>query len=250
MNNRKSLFFVLPLIVLVLMACRVGDVGINSRARITGSGTIASEQRDVSGIERVQLTSIGDLKIVQGQTEGLTVEADDNLLPYIETKVRGRELTVSLRDGYSYSNLSPIRYTLQVKNLDRVAVSGSGNITAEALETSKLSLVITGSSNVTIDNLMVDDLRVQSSGSGNFELAGSAKTQEIDITGSGNYRCGNLESANARVKISGAGNVTLWAEEELNIRITGFGNLDYYGSPSITQSISGGGSIKRLGDHN
>jgi hypothetical protein len=97
---------------------------------------------------------------------------------------------------------------------------------------------------------MVDDFRVQSSGSGNFELAGSAKTQEIDITGSGNYRCGNLESANARVKISGAGNVTLWAEEELNIRITGFGNLDYYGSPSITQSISGGGSIKRLGDHN
>jgi hypothetical protein len=247
MNNRKSLYFILPLIALVLLACRVGNTTFNPQV-VQGSGNVVTEQRQVSGVERVTLTSIGDLTIIQGDEEGLTIEADDNLLPYIKAEMRGRELNIGLENGVSVRNISPIRYTLRIKDINRISVSGSGNIDAEELTVGDLTLSITGSGNVNIVQLTAGDLNVTTSGSGNYDLAGKVAKQEITITGSGNYRAGDLESTRASVQISGAGNVTVWAEEELDVRITGFGSVDYYGKPQVSQSISGSGSVNSQGN--
>lgn len=246
--NRKSLLFVLPLIALVLMSCRVANIRIDSE-RIHGSGTLKTETREVSNIERISLEDIGDLTIVQGDKEGLTVEADDNLLQYIETNMRGRELELKLKDGYQVSSDSTIRYKLTVKNLNRVSVAGAGNVTAEKLKVGDLALNVAGAGNVDIADLQAGDLRAEMSGSGNFNLKGKVDSQDLTINGAGNYTAGDLESKTAKVTINGAGNVTLWAVDDLNIRISGFGDVKYYGSPDVTQSITGGGGVKSLGSH-
>jgi hypothetical protein len=247
MNNRKSLIFVLPLIALVLMSCRVSGVSFN-RESVRGSGDVITETREVSNVERVSLEGIGDLEIVQGDTEGLTIEIDDNLLEYLEIEMRGRELVLGFRDGVSVQDDFTLNYTLSVKSLDRVQVSGAGNVTATSLETGDLALEITGSGNVTIEELAAEDLSVRVSGSGNLDLAGEAASEELTITGAGNFTGGDLRTGRASIRISGAGNVTTWAEEELDVTITGFGSVSYYGKPAVSQNISGSGEIKGLGE--
>ena len=248
MDNRKSLYFILPLIALVLMACRVGSVRINSR-HIEGSGNVVTEEREVSGVERVSLEFVGDLTVIQGDEEGLTIEADDNLMEVIETRMQGHELIIGLDENVDVDTDNPIRYTLRVRDLDRITVSGSGNVVSQKLDVETLDLRISGSGNMTIEELVTTDLEVRISGSGNVDLLGTADEQDIHITGSGNYHAGDLHSRQVNVVVSGSGDVSVWPDESLDVRITGFGNVSYYGSPKVTQSITGSGSISSLGTH-
>lgn len=246
--KRKTYLFILPVIMLVLMSCRFTGITIN-RQRLNGSGKIQSETREVHDIERVSLEYKGDITITQGDTESLTVEADDNLLPYIVTEMRGRELTLTVKDGYEFDADSTIRYSLKVKNLNRIAVSGAGNVKINDFKAGDLALDVAGTGNMKITNLQANDLRVNASGTGNFDLAGKVSTQDLTISGAGNYTCGDLRSTEAKVTINGAGNVTIWASDKLDIHINGFGNVNYYGSPKVTQGIAGGGGVKGLGEH-
>lgn len=246
--NRKSLLFVLPLIALVLMSCRFGNVTIDGQ-RLTGSGNLKTETREVSNIERVSLEDLGDLTIIQGNEEGLTIEADDNILPYLESTMRGRELVLGLKDGYGLTSKATIRYTLKVKDLNRISVSGAGNITSEKLNVNDLTLDVSGSGNLRFADIVAKSLTAKSSGSGNFDLKGMVDTQDVTITGAGNYTAGDLQSNEATVRISGAGNATVWTAKTLNVRVTGFGNINYYGRPDVSQTISGGGGVKSLGEH-
>lgn len=247
--NRKSLLFVLPLIALLLMSCGF-SVDWNGRQGIEGSGNLKTEQRTVSNIERIALEGLGDITVIQGSEEALTVEADDNILPYIETFMRGRELVLKIKDGYSIRNSVTIRYTVKVKSLNGISISGAGNLTAEKLSVDDLTLNVSGAGNMKISDLQADDLRATASGSGNYDLKGKVKSQTITISGVGNYTAGDLESSQAEVTVSGSGNVTLWVAEKLDIRVAGFGNVNYYGQPTVAQSITGGGGVKSLGEHN
>ena len=64
-------------VLLVVSAC--GVVG--------GSGKVETETRQVSGFTAIDLTGTGEVTIEQGETESLTIEADDNVLPALTSKV-------------------------------------------------------------------------------------------------------------------------------------------------------------------
>ncbi len=246
--NRKSLLFVIPVIALLLMSCRL-SMDLN-RQSLQGSGNLKTEQRTVSNIERISLEGLGDMTVIQGSEEALTVEADDNILPYIETFMRGNDLVLKIKEGYSIRNNVTIRYTIKVKSLNAISISGAGNLTSEKLDVGDLNLNVSGAGNMKIADLQADDLHATASGTGNYDLKGKVKTQDITISGVGNYTAGDLQSSDAKVTVSGSGNVTLWADEKLDIRVAGFGNVNYYGKPSVAQSITGGGGVKSLGIHN
>lgn len=248
--NRKNMFVILPIIALALMSCSLANVDINlDRETVRGTGTLQTEAREVRDIERVTLQDVGNLTIIQGDEEGLSVEANENLHEYLVSEMRGRELVLKVKDGYQIASGSTIRYTLRVMNLDRVTVAGAGNVDAERLETGDLALIVSGAGNVTIEDLQASSLRAEASGAGNFTLQGQVESQDLTITGVGNYNAGDLQSGEASVTINGAGECTVWAEESLDVRISGFGSLKYYGSPRVTQSITGSGGVDSLGEH-
>ena len=49
---------------------------------VTGSGQVGSETPPVSGFTGVSLTDVGEGIVEQGESESLTIEADDNVLPF------------------------------------------------------------------------------------------------------------------------------------------------------------------------
>lgn len=268
MNARKSYLLFLPVIMLVLMACQMTSVTLN-RTTIQGSGKKASEERQVSDIQRVSLRATGDLTIIQGSEEGLTIEADDNILPHLKSEMRGRELILGPEEGTSINPKTPIKYTLKVKELNRASVSGSGSITSESiqaqdfsasisgsgkvnfakLDAQDVSFEISGSGKMSVDTLKGKTLQARVSGSGDYDLSGEVDRQTITISGAGNYLCGDLKSSEANVHITGSGDVKVWAGSKLDIIISGSGNVSYYGKPNVSQTVAGGGNIKSLGVH-
>ncbi len=249
MSTRKPLYLILPIILLLTMACQIGIPAFMNRETVRGSGVTKSEDRSVSGFDRIALSGAGDLHITQGSEEKLTVEADDNLLPYITTEVVSNELRIGFKDTANVIPLKDIRFDLTVKNLNNLSISGAGNVQADALKSSTLGLDISGAGKVDMKGLDIQTLTVKSSGAGTFDLAGIANKQTVTLSGTGNYQAGDLKSQTASIVVSGAGNSTLWVMESLNVQISGLGKVDYYGSATVDQQISGAGTVKNLGDH-
>jgi hypothetical protein len=76
MKTRLLLIFTIVLVVVLLFAaCEL--------QAIEGSGQVRRESRVVGGFTAVNFSSFGELTLVQGDTEALTIETDDNLLPYV-----------------------------------------------------------------------------------------------------------------------------------------------------------------------
>lgn len=232
---------------------------------VSGSGQIVTESRQVSHFEAVNLKWTGELYITQGDRESLTIEADDNVLPYIKTGVFGNTLEISMdfRDHITVHPSRPVKYYLMVKDIRKIELSGSGKVFSDFLVTDNLNLDVSGSGDILIERaeakglntdvsgsggirfkqLKTDELNVRLSGSGKTTLAGQAVQFIINISGSGNLDASEMEAHNARVKISGSGKSLLNIHDQLDIEISGSGDVTYTGDPQITQHITGSGKI-------
>ena len=215
-----------------------------------GSGNIQMEERPVSGFDAVNFSGSGELSITQGDTETLTVEADDNLLPFIKTEVRNGVLFISMEEGSGGAFVrpsQPIHFNLAIKDLSALTLSGSGRTTSPEIKADRLSLDVSGSGSLKIDQLETADLSLLLSGSGQVDLGGKATSQQAGLSGSGSYLAGDLESQTARVTSDGSGSGTIWVSDKLEVRLSGSGSVSYYGSPTVSSEVTGSGSLKSLG---
>jgi hypothetical protein len=240
------MWLALMVVIAASLACDVPFIGIRT---IKGSGNVVTEERDVSGFDRVALSGFGEVIITQGDEESLTVETDDNLMRYIETVVRGVTLELGFTDDDILLRPSKsIIFRLSVIELTALDSSGAGLFEIDELDADRLEVTLSGAGDIRIDSLTATDLVVTVSGAGNIKLAGQVKTQEVNLNGLGNYVAPDLESQAATVRISGAGSASIWALDTLDVTISGAGNVDYYGSPEVSENISGVGKVTSQGD--
>lgn len=204
------------LVALAVAACSPG---------INGSGHVKTESRPVSGFTSVHLSGVGHLIITQTGTESLSITTDDNILPLITASVSNGTLSIGVKPGNSIGKVTQLDYTLTVKTLREIDVSGAATVTATGITTGALTLSLSGASNATV--------------------SGQAPTLTLTISGAGNFNGRQLASQTATVTISGAGSASVAASNTLDATISGAGSITYYGNPHVTQHISGAGSIKQ-----
>ena len=245
--RKRSIISILIILPLLAMACASLPVLTLNVTR--GSGKVISEPRDVKDFQSVTLSGSGDLIITQGDSEALRIEAEDNLMPLIESDVRAGTLYLGFKpNSGSITTNVPVKYYLSVKNLFGVDLEGSGSVSADNLKAGNMAIILTGSGSVDIKVLTADTLKVTISGSGNTRLAGMVGHQTVELDGSGTYDASSLDTQQATAILTGSGNMTIWAKDSLNITISGSGNVNYYGKPTVNQIVSGTGNINSLGD--
>jgi hypothetical protein len=225
----------------------VATMRISRLGVVRGSGDVVEEERPVTGFSEVVLAGIGDLSIEIGETESLRIQAENSLMAYIQTEVHDGTLTIRTRDNLRPKR--PIRFYLTVKELDKLMLSGLGDIRASDLEASHFAVRISGVGDIDIGELDAKRLDVIISGSGDLEIGGGQiAEQAIIISGTGDYRAGDVRSDVVEITTSGVGDATLWATECLDVQTSGSGSVSYYGSPRVDFSRSGTGSLESLGD--
>jgi hypothetical protein len=208
-------------LVLILLP---GSFVVLGCATERGSGNIASETRSVSGFSEVALYGTGALTIRQTGSESLTIEAEDNVLPHIQTNVKNNRLTIEANNTMP-TPTKTINYELTVKDLSALELQGAGSIDASDIST--------------------DSLNVSTSGAGDVTVAGEADSQEVDISGAGSYQAEKLATKKATVDLSGAGEAIINASDELNVAISGLGSVEYVENPTVSRNIAGVGEVRR-----
>ncbi len=261
MNKRTLLGFLMS--ALLLGACHF--------AGVQGSGRIISESRTVTDFNQVSICCGMQLTLKQGSPAALTVTADDNILPNIESVISNSALTVRFKQStgvFGYRTTKAIQVNVTMPTVQGVALSGGSAAEADNIETRTLQLTLSGGSHATINTLNADTLAldisggcgttiaklngktvsIQSSGGSQTKIsAGVVTGQTIVTNGGGGYEAGGLQSETVNLTMSGGGTATIWATEALNVQLNGGSTARYYGTPKLTQNLSGGSQLKALG---
>jgi hypothetical protein len=267
MENRNPFNLAGLALICSMLACTWTMNGVGGNQLVPGSGTPASENRAVSNFTGVELGTPGTMDVSLGSSESLRIEADDNLLQYIQTDVSGGRLVIKTRQGITLQPVRPIKYHLTVLRLNSLGISSSGDITVPDLKSDDFSITISSSGNLTMKQLDCSSLRVQISSSGDTSISalnaksisvnisssgnldivgGNVPKQTITISSSGEYRARDLASENADVSLSSSGEATLRVSAVLSGRLSSSGNINYIGSPKVNVSTSSSGRAKQI----
>jgi hypothetical protein len=191
---------------------------------VRGNGKIKNETRTISEFERMEAGGAFTIKIYVGSAPSLKISAEENLLSYIRTSVRGNRLVIDTK-----KNISPrkeIIIEITTPNLNSVDASGANNISVSGISTS--------------------DFDVDLSGAGHVYLEGQVDKLQAELSGAGNIEAKELKAKDVHVSVSGAASADVYATERLDASVSGVGSIDYYGDPEDTNTnVSGVGSINR-----
>lgn len=212
-----------------------------------GNGVRSTEQRNVANFNGVSVSGGMHVVLTSG-SHSVRVEADENLLQYIETELDGNTLEIGPRKGYNLRPEQEIKVYVSAPYFNNLEVSGSGSVTSESRikAENRLEADISGSGDMKLD-VDAPEVNMEVTGSGNVTLRGGTRKLRAKITGSGELMAFDLMSEETEVEISGAGNAEVYASKVLGVSVNGAGNVSYKGNPpSLNQNISGAGNVRKV----
>lgn len=214
--------------------------------KINGNGNVIVEKRSVSDYNSINVAGSMNVKLVPGTEGNLVVEAEENLMKYLITEVKGDVLSVKIESGYNISTSmnKKFKVTVPYKDIEKIALSGSGKIfTNEVIKANKFSTSLSGSGDV---NLLLDTQKTYASvtGSGDIRLKGKTQEIECEVTGSGDLHASEFKAKEGFANVTGSGDIKLYVDDFIKARVTGSGDIHYLGNPEREdKKVTGSGGI-------
>ncbi len=214
---------------------------------IQGDNNIKKETRNTGDYDQISMLGSFDVEIVPGKEGEITVEADENLLPYILTDVKGGNLKIQFESGYSFRTKSGIKITVPVEAIETIKLIGSGNISGTLEEEqTQLSLFLTGSGDIDL-RLSSEHLSSSLIGSGDIKLQGKTNHLVTSVSGSGDFEAFELLANFIKATVTGSGDMELYPIETIEAKVMGSGDIEYKGNPKKELAkIIGSGNVREV----
>jgi len=229
-------------LLLALVSC--GN-STNSKGTVRGDGNVIRHEIPVDIYNDIKVEGAIDVVYVAKPDEAayLEVEADDNIIPLIDIKVKGRTLNIKARES-----INPSRFTVYTNSpsLKYIESKGASNISLQGgIAGDELKIEMKGTGSLKADNVVYEKGEFKLQGAGNMEMGGQIHKAKYEITGTGNIHASELSVDELECRLKGNGNMEVNAVEKMSIEISGRGDVSYKGNPQITkQKIKGAGTVK------
>ena len=227
---------------LVLNSCIIGGWE-NS---ISGNGRVEKESRDLDGFSGVHVSSGIDVYLRQGSSFEVVVEADENLLDVIETRVEGKVLKVGT-DRVSIRNAKAKKVHVTLPELDMLRISSAGDLEAlDMFHCGDLDISVSSAGDLFLE-VEAGAIYVNISSSGDVKLAGTADRLKASLSSAGDLDAFDLQAGRVDVKVSSAGDARVYATEEISMTASSAGNIYYRGDAKVqhSSSSSAGNIVKK-----
>ena len=214
--------------------------------KIKGNGNMTKITRTTSDYDGIKCAGSFDYILVAGNEGKITIEGEENLLEYIITEVKDGQLKVKTKNNVSLrtSYNKTIKITIPFKDIDEIALSGSGDLWNEdKITANNLEVSLAGSGDIVLD-IEATSIDGSLAGSGDMTLKGKTNDLEISLAGSGDIHGFGLQANNTDVSVAGSGDIEIVSNKSLKARVSGSGDIQYKGNPAKEDTkVSGSGSI-------
>jgi hypothetical protein len=212
-----------------------------------GSGNVISEERKIEGFNGVSVNAGMNLFIKQGDSETLMIEAEDNLIPLIETEVKNGRLEIRYKQflSFGFSPTKPVNLFVTVKELNSINASSGSSVKSEEIKTDNLKINLSSGA---LGEIIVQSSQINADASSGsvIRISGKTDNQNIGLSSSGNYDAENLSSKTANVNVSSGSSAKINVSDSLDVNISSGSVVQYSGTPKISSNISSGGILKNI----
>lgn len=228
---------------ILFLACCVLTLAACNYER--GSGNIIKQERVVGNFSSLKVTNKIDVVVTIGSPQTIVVEADDNLIEFIETNVNNEELEITLKSGI---NVNPVRKIyITTPTLSSLSASSSASILVKGIISGNEEIKLAASSSGSIKTaLQAPRVNAKASSSGVIEISGKTKSFEAQSSSSGEVAAENLLSENTDVKASSSGSCVVHASVSLNAKASSSGSIEYKGNPQLKVEESSSGKVRAV----
>lgn len=233
------------------------------------------EMRELPAFTAVRLGTRVTVLVRQGSPQRVVVEAASDDLPKLRTEVVNNQLRIYTE--MTSTQIGPLKFNSRTATLTGpvtvyvtlptvrgLAVSSSGRLQADTLQTQNLALSVSSSGRLllgqvqagsvraglsssgqlSISQLRADTLRATLSSSGTITAAGVCAYSALGISSSGRLNTQALAVQDCRARISSSGSCQVNVARTLEAHISGSGSVLVSGHPQITSHTSGSGRVR------
>lgn len=233
--------FILVTLTALLFASCNHSINLNL---IKGSGNVISEKRYVEGtFKSIEVSNTIDLVVEQSERTEIAVEADDNLLKHITTKVENGVLIVGC-DYNSFMNIESKKVTVKMPIIEELSASSAASI--KSANTLKSENITFRSSSAASINLKVksDNIRCKSSSGSSISIEGIALNLEVTASSGSTIDANSLLVNEVTAKSSSGATIRVHPIVSLNAKASSGSNITYNIQPKSARKIAhSGGSI-------
>ena len=233
----------LRMLVLFVSAALLAGCSLTGQTSVTGSGNVVTEEKSVSGFDRVDVSHGFEVDIRQGGAFSVVVRIDDNLVRYLRVLKEGSTLKIGLESLRSYDiRNATMEATITMPDLTGLDSSGGSHVAIAGFSSSKAIVVdLSGGSQLRGD-IEAGDARFDLSGGSGVTLTGSAGDVTINASGGSQVKLADLPVADVNVDASGGSQVTVNAGGRLDADASGGSHVYYLGSPTLGRIDTSGSS--------
>lgn len=213
----------------------------------SGKGSSVSEQRTITNFQKLDLCIAADVEIIYDSISHVEINAQQNIIDLIETKVKQSTLNIKLKNLTSIRRHNPISIKVYTPNISDVYVNGSGSVTCSNFaDIERLDLSVNGSGKITMNTNVLEHTGASINGSGDIYLTSNkvCRYGNFDISGSGKIMAFPFHINEIDASISGSGTMEIFCTERLKGDISGSGKIYYKGNCQTDVKISGSGKIE------
>ena len=135
--KERLIYIFIPIAVMMITGLFIGlfYIDLFKLDNYVGSGNVTTEERGVGNFNKISVSDGINLFIEQGNSEILTIEAEDNLIPRIDTRVIFGELMIGFK-GFSFviDSTKPINVYVKVKDLRDIELSDGASLKCDEIK--------------------------------------------------------------------------------------------------------------------
>ena len=212
--------------------------------RVKGSGHVITENRTASGFNNVDISGAIDVYVRQDSVSSVKVEADDNILEYIQVHSDGSTLEIYTENNIRLKPTNKIKVYISNPQYKEIQVSGASTIRCENEITSAdaIDIGLSGASDGRLE-LNAPKISVHLTGASNTSIKGKTKDFEGSASGASEIRGFDLLSENADVDASGASHIEIFASVKIDGQSSGASRVNYKGNAQSSVEKSGASSV-------
>ncbi|MCK5134343.1 MAG: DUF2807 domain-containing protein [Bacteroidales bacterium] len=218
---------------------------------IDGSGPVVTEDRPATEFNAVTNTGSFEVYVTQSDSFHVEVEAQENLLPIIETYVSGYTLIIKTKDGTCFRSGAPVLVHVSLPEIEVLKLTGSGKLMADVADGDVFECLNTGSGFLGIDTVYATTMVLGNTGSGAI-FVDESNVDEISMiqSGSGTIDAGFVNGASeVSIRHSSSGKVrsTLIDGIRVDAVLSGSGRIDLTGVVDVANfTLNSSGRIDAL----
>ena len=233
---------VTSILSLLLFSC---NFNMNWNSGVKGNGNVVMETRTVNAsFSKIKASEGLSVYLTQGSSEGITVEADENLQELIITEVIDGVLKIHCKE--QIGKASSKKVNVNFKSISGItSTSGSSVHATNVITTDNLKLKSSSGSSMRV-KVNTNDLTCDSSSGSSLKVSGNTISLTAEASSGSTIKAGDLKAESSEASASSGANLTVNTSKALIAKASSGASVKYYGNPEMLDTDkSSGGSVSQ-----